>query len=54
MHVYLYLILNETGTQADQSRVDEEQKKKAMKDLVTSWQDRLQLISVIVSLLVRR
>lgn len=36
-------------TQADQSRVDDEKKKKAMKELVTSWQDRLQLISVITT-----
>ena len=39
-----------TGTQADQTRVDSEKKKKAMKELVTSWQDRLQLISIIVSM----
>ena len=38
-----------TGTQADQVRVDSEKKKKAMKELVTSWQDRLQLTSIIVS-----
>ncbi|KAI0691911.1 hypothetical protein BC835DRAFT_94807 [Cytidiella melzeri] len=40
---------NRRWTQADQSRVDSEKKKKAMKELVTSWQDRLQLISIITT-----
>lgn len=38
-----------TGTQEDQDETDSETRKKAMKDLVQSWMDRLQLISVIVS-----
>ncbi|KAI0090709.1 hypothetical protein BDY19DRAFT_936879 [Irpex rosettiformis] len=36
-------------TQADQTRFDSEKKKKAVKELVTSWQDRLQLISIITT-----
>ena len=37
------------GTQVDQDQTDEKARKKAMNDLVQSWMDRLQLISVIVS-----
>lgn len=36
------------GTQEDQDETDAEARKKAMKELVQSWMDRLQLISVIV------
>lgn len=36
------------GTQEDQDKSDEQTKRKAMNDLVQSWMDRLQLISVIV------
>ena len=36
-------------TQEDQNRLDDEARKKAMRNLVNSWQERLQLISVIVS-----
>lgn len=36
-------------TQEDQDKADEEARKKAMKDLVQSWMDRLQLISVITT-----
>ncbi|KAI6046436.1 hypothetical protein EDC04DRAFT_2630926 [Pisolithus marmoratus] len=35
------------STQAVQDEIDEKAKKKAMKNLVDSWQERLQLISVI-------
>ena len=35
-------------TQKDQDEADEKARQKAMKDLVQSWMDRLQLISVIV------
>ena len=38
-----------TGTQEDQDQTDADARKKAMKELVQSWMDRLQLISVIVS-----
>ena len=36
------------GTQEDQDETDEKARKKAMNELVASWMDRLQLISVIV------
>lgn len=36
------------GTQKDQDKDDEEARKRAMRNLVNSWQERLQLISVIV------
>ncbi|EJD46868.1 hypothetical protein AURDEDRAFT_123711 [Auricularia subglabra TFB-10046 SS5] len=35
------------GTQEDQDKEDEKARKKAREDLVQSWMDRLQLISVI-------
>ena len=35
-------------TQKEQDEEDEEARKLAMKNLVSSWQERLQLISVIV------
>ena len=38
------------GTQEDQDQFDEKVRKQAMNELVQSWMDRLQLISVIVSL----
>lgn len=37
-----------TGTQEDQDATDEKARKQAMNELVQSWMDRLQLISVIV------
>ena len=37
-----------TGTQEAQDKEDEGARKKAMKELVQSWMDRLQLISVLV------
>ena len=37
------------GTQEDQDQYDERIRKKALSELVESWMDRLQLISVIVS-----
>ncbi|KAF8622774.1 hypothetical protein AX15_006857 [Amanita polypyramis BW_CC] len=37
------------GTQEEQSKVDEEKKKEALKGLVASWMDRLQIISVITT-----
>ncbi|OBZ69901.1 hypothetical protein A0H81_10379 [Grifola frondosa] len=36
-------------TQGDQDKTDEDARKKAMKELVQSWMDRLQLISVITT-----
>ncbi|KAH7921015.1 hypothetical protein BV22DRAFT_1039139 [Leucogyrophana mollusca] len=36
-------------TQKDQDEADEKARKKAMRDLVNSWQERLQLISVITT-----
>lgn len=36
-------------THEDQDHSDERERKKAMNELVQSWMDRLQLISVIVS-----
>ena len=36
-------------TQEEQDAMDEKARKRAMKNLVNSWQERLQLISVIVS-----
>ncbi|KAK0459121.1 uncharacterized protein EV420DRAFT_1233132, partial [Desarmillaria tabescens] len=36
-------------TQEDQDKVDEEARRKATKDLVQSWMDRLQLISLITT-----
>ena len=36
------------GTQMDQDATDEKARKRAMGELVQSWMDRLQLISVIV------
>lgn len=40
-------------TQKDQDEEDDDTRKRAMKDLVQSWMDRLQLISVIVSIVSR-
>ncbi|KAG2069661.1 hypothetical protein BDR04DRAFT_678906 [Suillus decipiens] len=37
------------GTQEEQDEADEEARKRAMKHLVDSWQERLQLISVITT-----
>jgi hypothetical protein len=37
------------GSQKEQDEEDEKARKRAMKNLVNSWQERLQLISVIVS-----
>ncbi|KAL0571792.1 hypothetical protein V5O48_010166 [Marasmius crinis-equi] len=37
------------GTQAEQDQADEDARRKAMKDLVGSWNDRLQLISLITT-----
>ncbi len=37
------------GSQEDQNKADADAKRKAMKELINTWQDRLQLISVIVS-----
>lgn len=37
-------------TQEEQDQEDEKSRREAMRDLVESWQDRLQLISVIVRL----
>ncbi|TFK87567.1 hypothetical protein K466DRAFT_575761 [Polyporus arcularius HHB13444] len=37
------------GTQEDQDQYDEKARKKAMDELVQSWMDRLQLISVITT-----
>ena len=37
------------GTQEEQNKIDDEKRKEAMRDLLSSWMDRLQLISVIVS-----
>jgi hypothetical protein len=36
-------------TQEDQDKVDEDDERKAMQNLVQTWLERLQLISVIVS-----
>ena len=36
-------------TQEDQDRVDEEDEREAVQNLVSTWLERLQLISVIVS-----
>ena len=36
-------------TQEDQDKVDEEHEREAMQNLVQTWLERLQLISVIVS-----
>jgi hypothetical protein len=38
-------------TQQDQDKADEQARTKAMKDLVSSWQDRLQLITLITTFL---
>ncbi|KAI9067105.1 hypothetical protein FKP32DRAFT_1588917 [Trametes sanguinea] len=37
------------GTQEDQDETDEKARRKAMSELVQSWMDRLQLISVITT-----
>lgn len=37
------------GTQEDQDQTDEKARRKATNDLVQSWMDRLQLISVFAS-----
>ena len=42
----------QSGTQEDQNDTDEKERKKAMNELVASWMDRLQLISVIVSIVI--
>ncbi|KAH9912518.1 uncharacterized protein B0H18DRAFT_889860 [Fomitopsis serialis] len=39
----------QNGTQTDQDETDEENRKNAMKELMKSWMDRLQLISVITT-----
>jgi len=36
-------------TQEEQDAMDEKARKRAMKNLVNSWQERLQLISVITT-----
>jgi hypothetical protein len=36
-------------TQGDQDKVDEDDEREAMQNLVQTWLERLQLISVIVS-----
>jgi hypothetical protein len=36
-------------TQEDQDKVDEDDEREAMQNLVQTWLERLQLISVIVS-----
>jgi hypothetical protein len=41
-------LIGRSGTQQDQDKADEAARKKAMKDLVQSWMDRLQLISLLV------
>ncbi|THH28910.1 hypothetical protein EUX98_g5292 [Antrodiella citrinella] len=41
--------LKRQWTQEDQDETDAQSRKKAMKDLVQSWMDRLQLISVITT-----
>lgn len=38
------------GTQKDQDKEDEAARRKALKELLQSWMDRLQLISVLVSI----
>ncbi|KAJ3724371.1 hypothetical protein C8R42DRAFT_448190 [Lentinula raphanica] len=38
-------------TQEDQDKADDEARRKALKDLVQSWQDRLQLITLITTFL---
>ncbi|KIK67552.1 hypothetical protein GYMLUDRAFT_37707 [Collybiopsis luxurians FD-317 M1] len=40
-----------TKTQADQDKEDDVARRKALKDLVQSWQDRLQLITLITTFL---
>ncbi|KAK0494850.1 hypothetical protein EDD18DRAFT_1172656 [Armillaria luteobubalina] len=40
---------SQNHTQEDQDKVDEEARRKAEKDLVQSWMDRLQLISLITT-----
>ncbi|KAK0486249.1 hypothetical protein IW261DRAFT_1454514 [Armillaria novae-zelandiae] len=40
---------SQNHTQEDQDKVDEEARRKATKDLVQSWMDRLQLISLITT-----
>ncbi len=47
MLVY-FVPLTDLGTQEDQDHVDEKVRQKALSDLVQSWMDRLQLISVVV------
>ncbi|KAF8161300.1 hypothetical protein B0H34DRAFT_374481 [Crassisporium funariophilum] len=41
--------LHRTHTQEDQDKEDEATRREAMRDLVESWMDRLQLISVITT-----
>ncbi|KAK0212421.1 hypothetical protein DFS33DRAFT_1281348 [Desarmillaria ectypa] len=41
--------ISQKHTQADQDKVDGEARRKATKDLVQSWMDRLQLISLITT-----
>ncbi|KAF9051678.1 hypothetical protein BJ165DRAFT_1524592 [Panaeolus papilionaceus] len=44
--------VNRTVTQEDINRDDEERRKEALRDLMESWMDRLQLISVITTFFV--
>jgi len=43
------IVVTWADTQKDQDAADDEARQQANKDLVQSWMDRLQLISVIVS-----
>lgn len=47
MYVRIMLTFR-AGTQKEQDKEDEEARRRAMRNLVNSWQERLQLISVIV------
>ncbi|PPQ74698.1 hypothetical protein CVT24_003790 [Panaeolus cyanescens] len=44
--------INRTVTQEDIDKEDEERRKEALRDLIESWMDRLQLISVITTFFV--
>ncbi|KAG7449725.1 uncharacterized protein BT62DRAFT_603606 [Guyanagaster necrorhizus] len=48
MRMKCVLLTRYSDTQEDQDKEDEEARRKATKDLVQSWMDRLQLISLIV------
>ena len=47
-------VITRLRNQKDQDEEDDDLRKKAMSDLVQSWMDRLQLISVIVSIFLAR